>query len=66
MASFEDQFYLENPTRWQELRRDLRLLQWLLVRALLWATRGAQVRRAYREAQRSGEPIVLEDLLPPR
>jgi hypothetical protein len=66
MASFEEQFYLENPTRWQALRRDARLLLWLSVRALAWVVLGTRIRRAYREAQRSGEPLVLEDVLPPQ
>lgn len=66
MASFEEQFYLENPTRWQALRRDARLLLWLGVRAWAWASLGVKVRRAYRQAQRSGVPLVLEDLLPPQ
>ncbi len=64
MASFEDQFYLENPSRWQAFRRDLRLLAWLAARAMAWLTRGVRVRRAYRRAQRSGEPLVLEEELP--
>jgi hypothetical protein len=63
MASFEREFYLENPGRWQAFRRDLKLL-WLLARyALLWLTRGVRVRRAYRRAQQTGEPIVLESLI---
>ena len=64
MASFEEQFYLENPTRWQAFCRDLRLLAWLARRALAWLTRGVLVRRAYRRAQQSGEPLVLEEELP--
>ena len=63
MASFEDQFYLENPTRWQALKRDARLLLLLSRYALLWLTRGVLVRRAYRRAQRTGKPLVLESLL---
>ena len=64
MTSFEEQFYLENPSRWQMFTRNLRLLWWLWQRAWLWLTLGRRIRRAYREAQASGEPVVLEDLLP--
>ena len=39
MASFEQQFYLENPGRWQALKRDLRLL--LLLARYFTATVGA-------------------------
>ncbi len=63
MASFERRFYLENPTRLQALRRDLRLLWMLAGYAVLWLTRGVLVRRAYRRAQQSGEPLVLEELI---
>ena len=63
MASFEDEFYLENPTRWQALKRDARLLLLLARYALLWLTRGVVVRRAYRRAQTTGEPLVLESVL---
>ncbi len=63
MASFEREFYLEDPGRWQAFKRDLRLLLLLSRYALLWLTRGVRVRRAYRRAQQGGEPIVLESLI---
>ena len=62
MPSFEQQFYLENPGRWQALRRDLRLLFWLARHALLWVTKGVRVRAAYRRAQATGEPLELDEL----
>ncbi len=65
MTSFEDRFYLENPSRWQALRRDLRLFAWLVVRAWQWLGPGARVRRAYQRARDRGEPLVLEDVLDP-
>lgn len=63
MSSFEQQFYLENPGRWQALKRDIRLLLSLAKYALLWVTMGARVRRAYRRAQVSGKPLVLDSLI---
>lgn len=63
MASFEQQFYLENPGRWQALKRDARLLLMLAKYALLWLTTGVKVRRAYRRAQASGEPLELESII---
>ena len=63
MVSFEQEFYLENPGRWQVLRRDTRLLLRLASYALLWLTLGVLVRRAYRRAQRSGEPLELESVI---
>ncbi len=63
MASFEQEFYLENPGRWQVLRRDVRLLLRLARYALLWLTLGVLVRLAYRRAQRSGQPLELESVI---
>ena len=63
MPSFEEQFYLENPTRWQALKRDVTLLGWLTRYALFWLIRGAFVRRAYRQARQNGEQVVLEEIL---
>ena len=62
MSSFEKRFYIENPTLWQALRRNARLLGMLLVGGLLWMTKGAMLRRAVRRAQRNGEAIILEDI----
>jgi len=31
---------------------------------VMWASKGVLVRRAYRNAQVSGEPLVLEDQFP--
>jgi hypothetical protein len=63
MPSFEQQFYLEDPSRWQAFKRDLRLVYMLARYALLWLTRGVLVRRAYRRARQSGEPLELDSLL---
>jgi hypothetical protein len=63
MASFEQEFYLENPGRWQAFKRDLRLLLMLARYALMWVTRGVRVRRAYRRAQKAGQPLELESLI---
>ena len=63
MASFEEEFYLENPTRWQALQRDIRLLLRLAQYALMWLTRGIFVRKAYRRAQLSGKPLEIEAII---
>ena len=63
MPSFEEQFYLENPGRWQAFRRDLRLLYMLAGYALLWLMRGARVRKAYECAQRDGTSLDLDTLI---
>ncbi len=66
MPSFEEQFYLENPTRWQALKRNIALLWWLAAYALFWLIRGASVRKVYRQAEQKGEQVVLEDILKDR
>ena len=63
MPSFEEQFYLENPTRWQRLKRDIALLGWLARYALFWLFHGFSVRRAYRQAREKGEHVVLEEMV---
>ena len=63
MPSFEEQFYLENPTRWQSLKRDIALLGWLARYALFWLIRGVPVRKSYLKAQQEGEQVILEEIL---
>ncbi len=63
MPSLEEQFYLENPTRWQVLKRNTRLLKMLAAYAWMWLTRGRKVRQAYHEAQQSGVPLDLDELM---
>ena len=63
MKSFEEQFYLENPSRYQIIKRDIRLFFWLLKRALMWLGRGLLVRIAYKKAKNSGKPLVIEEII---
>ncbi len=63
MASFEEQFYLENPSRWDIFKRDLRLLLYLIRPAVDWLVRGTLIRRALRRAKNSGQPMILEDVI---
>ena len=66
MATFEEQFYIENPTRWQALRRDVKLLFWLAVRAWAWLGKGLLVRMAYRRAKRNKDPLIIDDVFKER
>jgi len=63
MPSFEEQFYLENPTRLQIIKRDLLLLLWLLKRALMWLGKGVLVRMAYKNAKKKGRPLIIEEII---
>ena len=64
MASFEEEFYLENPSRMQTFIRDVRLLTRLARLALLWLTTGFRVRRQLRRSQLENNVLILEDVLP--
>ena len=63
MKSFEEQFYLENPSRYQIIKRDIRLFFWLLKRALMWLGKGLLIRIAYKKAKNSGKPLVIEEVI---
>jgi len=63
MKSFEEQFYLENPSRYQIIIRDIRLFFWLLKRALMWLGKGLLIRIAYKKAKNSGKPLVIEEVI---
>ena len=63
MKSFEEQFYLENPSRYQIIKRDIRLFFWLLKRALMWLGKGLLIRNAYKKAKNSGKPLVIEEVI---
>ncbi|MFK7967321.1 MAG: hypothetical protein AB8C46_25455 [Burkholderiaceae bacterium] len=63
--TFDAQFVLTKGGRFERLRRDVRVLKFLGMTFLLWATKGRRVRRAYQQAKASGQPFVLErDVLP--
>ena len=63
MKSFEEQFYLENPSRYQIIKRDVRLFFWLLKRALMWLGKGLLIRIAYKKAKNSWKPLVIEEVI---
>jgi hypothetical protein len=63
MKSFEEQFYLENPSRYQIIKRDVRLFFWLLKRGLMWLGKGLLIRIAYKKAKNSGKPLVIEEVI---
>ncbi len=64
MATFSELFYLEEATRWQRFKRDLRLIKFMINMLWRWATAGRKVRIAYRRAQANGGTLWLDDLDP--
>lgn len=60
-SSFEDRFYLENPSLSARLRRNARLLLMLSAAAAAWLFKGYLLRRALKRAAQSKDPVILED-----
>ena len=63
MSSFEEKYYLTNPTLMQRLRRDARMIRDSARFLILWATLGRRLRKGVKEAERTGTQLVLEDWL---
>ncbi len=60
MPSYDDEFHVLEDDRWKRLRRDLRLVAWLLKALYGYVVIGARIRRSYREKQRAGQPYWLD------
>ena len=60
MATFDEQFFVRETGRLPHLRRDLRLLRFLIAIAWRWFWQGGAVRRRYRRAQTSGQTYYLD------
>ena len=61
MSSFEERFYIENPSLAQALWRNLRLLGMLSLGAWTWLVKGFRLRRELRIRRQRGEVVILED-----
>ncbi|MEM8496630.1 MAG: hypothetical protein AAF542_01325 [Pseudomonadota bacterium] len=61
MSSFEDRYYLENPTVMARAKRNARLLFSLLFAAFAWLIKGYLLRRELRKASSEGRALQLED-----
>ncbi len=59
--TFDAQFVLRDASRGRRLVRDLKVLRFLAMVLLFWATKGRRIRRSYRAALASGRPFVLEE-----
>ncbi len=60
--SFEDRYYLTNPTTWQRCKRNIDLLISSLMFLVLWMTKGRQVRRALKKAEENNSKIMLDEI----
>ena len=62
MKSFQERFYLYEPSVPKTLWRDLRMLVYVLKVACAWLFTGARVRRAYGRARCAGEIWWIDEL----
>ena len=63
MSSFENKYYLRDPTSYQCIKRDLSLLIDSAKFFLVWLFKGYLIRRKYRQAQEQDTYLFLDDLL---
>lgn len=62
MKSFQERFYLHQPTVLKTLWRDVRMLAYILQVIYVWLILGGRVRRAYLRCERAGETWWIDDL----
>ena len=60
--SFGEQFYLTTRDPWRRFLRNARLLGYMFFIAWTWLVLGGRVRRACRQASRSGRPYYIDEL----
>ena len=60
--TFGEEFYLTTHNPWRRLVRNLRLLRYMALLAWAWLVLGGRVRRACREARRTGKPFYIDEL----
>ena len=63
--TYEQMFYVTEPGFWPRFRRDLRLLKFLSMTLIFWATKGRRIRKVYRTALAEGRPFVIDREVPP-
>ena len=58
--SFADQFYLEDASFFQRLKRDIKLLLFLAKTTWMWATGGKKMREEFDHSRQTGEPFYVD------
>jgi hypothetical protein len=64
--TFASKFHLENASFAQRLKRDIRLLIFLLMNIWQWATAGRRARREFKQSRLSGKPFYVDKFDPSR
>ena len=60
MATFDEQFFVRESSPLKRVRRDIRLLRFLVTIVWRWLWQGGAVRRRYRHAEAAGEIYYLD------
>lgn len=60
--SFEDRYYLTNPTAWERCKRNIDLYVSSLMFFVFWMTKGKQVRRALEKAEKDNCKLKLDEI----
>lgn len=65
MSSFQKDFYLETSNPLPRLRRNIRLLAYILQIVWFWTVRGGPLRRSVRRPRHSDDPFFIDTLANP-
>lgn len=63
MSSFEERYYLSNPSFYQKLKRDLIFFLESCRFLFLWLSKGYILRKALKKAEKEKGQLVLEEYL---
>ena len=63
MSSFEDRYYLTNPSLYQKFKRDLAFFLESCRYLILWLSKGYILRKALKKAEKEKGQLVLEEYL---
>ena len=61
--SFEDRYYLTNPTTWQRCKRNIDLYTGSLAFLLVWFTKGRRIRKELKEAEEKEGILDLNKIM---
>jgi len=62
-TSSERNFRVYEDSRWLRFKRNIRIFIYLAKLYYRWLVLGGRIRKAWRQADKTGEPFVLEDIL---
>ena len=62
-TSSERNFRVYQDSWWLRFKRNVRILIYLTKLYVRWLVFGGRIRRAWRQADKSGQPFILEEIL---